>query len=92
MFYCFDKKIEIIKHRDDCIPSIKSDKYWLMIINNGIEIDSDRMLRSNAVADQEYFQWPNKMGKLKKYGDFLYFAGGNDSEFGLVDIEVWGLN
>ena len=51
MFYCFDKKIEIIKHRDDCIPSIKSDKYWLMIINNEIEIDSDRMLRSNAVAD-----------------------------------------
>ena len=51
MFYCLDNKIEIIKHKDDQIPSIKSDKYWLMIINNGIEIDVDLLLRSNAVAD-----------------------------------------
>ena len=51
LFYCLDGKIEIIEHRDDQIPSMRSDKEWMMVIGWGIYIDDEKTRKSSARAD-----------------------------------------
>jgi hypothetical protein len=41
LFYWVNDEIEIIKHRDDEIPYMKSNKDWLMVIGNGLWIRAD---------------------------------------------------
>ena len=63
-----------------------------MEICYGLRIFADKNKKSEAVANQEWFIWPKETGKLKIDSSNLYFAGGNDKKFGIVDIEIWGFN
>ena len=58
LFYCLDDQIEIIEHRDDKIPFMRSDKDLLMIIGGGLEINVDKNKKSAAWADEDYFVHP----------------------------------
>ena len=42
LFYWVNGQIQIIKHRDDQIPSMGSDKYWLMGFGYGLKIRADQ--------------------------------------------------
>ena len=42
LFYWVNDEIQIIKHRDDRIPCMKSDKYWLFGFGNGLAINADQ--------------------------------------------------
>ena len=41
LFYWVNDEIQIIKHRDDKIPNMRSDKVWLMLFGNGLNINAD---------------------------------------------------
>ena len=41
LFYWVNGQIQIIKHRDDKIPSMKSDKDWLMLFGDGLYVSAD---------------------------------------------------
>ena len=58
LFYCFDNQIQIIKHRDDRIPRMGSDKDWLMQIYGGIYIYAHKNRKSCAFAYKSYFVHP----------------------------------
>ena len=58
----------------------------------GFGIYSDKQRKSEAKANKDFFWWPKNRKDLKDDGSNLFFAGGKDEKFGLVDIEVWGLN
>ncbi len=58
LFYFLDDKIEIIKHTDLTIPSMRSDKDWLMVFGGGFWIHADQNERSQAYADDNYFVYP----------------------------------
>ncbi len=42
LFYWVNGEIQIIKHRNDKIPSMRSNKDWLMVIGYGLYIDADQ--------------------------------------------------
>ena len=42
LFYWVDGQIQIMKHRDDKIPFMRSDKDWLMDFGDGLEINADQ--------------------------------------------------
>ncbi len=46
LFYWVNDEIQIIKHRDDEIPFMKSDKDWLMGFWNGFYINADQNKQS----------------------------------------------
>ena len=48
LFYWVNDQIEIIKHRDDKIPTMSSDKYALMEFGNGLFIHADENKLSSA--------------------------------------------
>ena len=48
LFYWVNDQIEIIKHRDDKIPTMSSDKYSLMEFGNGLFIHADENKLSSA--------------------------------------------
>jgi len=57
----------------------------------GFGIYTDKKKRSEARANKDWYWWPKNRKNLKDDGTSLFFAGGEDCKFGLVDIEVWGL-
>ena len=71
---------------------MRSDKERMMAIGWGIFIAGEKGRKSRAVADGNYFVWPKNVEGLKVEGDMLCFAGGNDWNFSVEIIEVWGLN
>ena len=46
LFYWVNGQIQIIKHRDDQIPSMGSDKDWLMMFGGGLAINADQNKQS----------------------------------------------
>ena len=42
LFYWVNDQIQIIKHRDDKIPVMRSDKDWLMVFEGGLAINADK--------------------------------------------------
>ena len=97
----------MIKHRDDEIPFMGSDKDYLMMFGNGLYIHADKNEESQAYACFHRFVHPKKTGNLtismgvviiNKLLFFIYnshqlfFAGDNCSCFKWLDIEVWGLH
>ena len=92
LFYWVNGQIQIIKHRDDVIPIMGSNKDWLLEFGNGLAINADQNKESSAFARNDLWVHPKNTGNLTiKDGD-LYFAGGNDSNFKAVDFEVWSLH
>lgn len=81
-----------MKHRQDKLPSIGSDIDQLMEITGGFGIYLNIRKKSGAYADENYFVLSEDFGDLNYDDNGLFFAGGEDDEFGLIDIEVWGLN
>jgi len=53
-----NNKVQIIKHREAKIPSMKSNKDYLMAINYGIYISADRNKKSQAFAFKDYYIHP----------------------------------
>ena len=41
LFYWLRDQIQIVKHRDDQIPIMRSDKDWLMKFGGGLEINAN---------------------------------------------------
>ena len=48
LFYFLNNKIEIIRHRDDKVPIMRSNKDWLMVIGYGLVISADKNRKSYA--------------------------------------------
>ena len=42
LFYFLEGQIQMIKHRDDEIPDMGSDKDYLMMFGNGLNIHADK--------------------------------------------------
>ena len=42
LFYWVNGQIQIIKHKNDKIPSMRSDKDWLMVFGGGLRIKADQ--------------------------------------------------
>ena len=96
----------MIKHRDNKIPDMGSDKDYLMMFGNGLNIHADKNEESQAFACFHSFVHPKKTGNLtismgvviinKLFFIYnshqLFFAGDNCSCFKWLDIEVWGLH
>ncbi len=93
LFYWVNDEIQIIKHRDDKISFMCSDKGLLMVIANGLKINADKNELSEAFANNRYWVHPENTGNLKidGYGN-IFFAGGNDMNFKCLDVEAWSLN
>ena len=92
LFYFLDDQIQIIKHRDDRIPVMGSDKDCLMAFGWGLSISSNKNNTLSAFAHNSWFVHPENTGNLKIKNGGLYFAGGTDGIFKSLDIEVWGLH
>jgi hypothetical protein len=56
LFYCLDNQIQIIRHRDDRIQTMSSNKDWLIEICNGLHICANK--KSEAYADEGWFVHP----------------------------------
>ena len=54
----------MIKHRDDEIPDMGSDKDYLMMFGNGLYIHADKNEESQAYACFHRFVHPKKTGNL----------------------------
>ncbi len=50
LFYWVNGQIQIIKHKDDKIPNMLSNKDWLMVFGNGLRINADQNKDSSAWA------------------------------------------
>jgi hypothetical protein len=93
LFYWLIDQIEIIKHRDDIIPSMRSEKDCLMEFGGGLYISAVQIKESSAFASVDYFVHPFNTGDLTIEDErYLFFSGGNYSTFKSVDVEVWGLH
>ena len=92
LFYWVSDQIQVIKHRDYPIPSMRSDKYLLMAFGLGLYIGADQ--KSAAYADNNYWVHPQNTGNLTNLDGCLLFAGGNEPfiDFESLDVEVWGLH
>ncbi len=51
-------EIQIIKHRDDQIRHMRSDKIWLMRFGWGLKINADQNIQSEAWAWNKYWVHP----------------------------------
>ncbi len=51
-------QIQIIKHKDDKIPCMKSNKDWLMGFGNGLWIRADQNKQSEAGARNDLWVHP----------------------------------
>ena len=71
---------------------MRSNRDYLIWIGYGLKICVDTKKKSQAWANKNYFGIPKNVGVLKAVGNWLYFAGGQNENFGVVDIQVWGLN
>ena len=71
---------------------MRSDKENMMRIDFGIQISEIKKEKSIAYADKRYFMHPKNIGKLKVSGSDLFFAGGDDYNFKMLDLKVWGHN
>ena len=58
LFYWLNDQIQIIKHTDDLIPFMKSDKDWLVVFGGGLTIFADKNKKSIARAWNNYFVHP----------------------------------
>ena len=58
LFYWVNGQIQIIKHRDDEIPYMRSDEYWLMGFWNGLNIRADQYEESEASAYNAFWVHP----------------------------------
>jgi hypothetical protein len=58
LFYWVNDQIEIIKHRDDRIPFMRSDKNQLMGFEDGLYIDSAKNGLAYAYAWSGYWVHP----------------------------------
>ncbi len=92
LFYWVNDQIQIIKHRDNKIPVIKSDKDWLLEFVGGFEINAHKNEKSRAGANFSYFLFPLDHKNLPSDDGRFCFAGGKDKYFKALDVEVWGLN
>ncbi len=61
---------------------------------NGFEINADQNKKSFAFACNYHWVHPENTGNLtiNRLSSRLYFAGGDDSSFKCLDVEVWGLH
>ena len=92
LFYWVRDKIQIIKHRDDQIPIMSSDKDWLMEFYWGLNIDAVKNENSLAIAQNIHWVHPEDTGNLTSEDGALFIAGGDNWFFKAVDVEVWGLH
>ena len=69
-----------------------SDIDQLMEVTGGFGIYLNVRKKSGAYADQGYFVVNENVGDLNYDDNGVFFAGGEDDEFGLVDMEVGGLD
>ncbi len=83
-------QIQIIKHADNKIPIMASNKDYLMGFGRGIAINADKNKESRAGAFNDYFLHPENTANLRIENGWLYFSRGNGS-FKSLDVEVWGL-
>ena len=58
LFYWLNDQIQIIKHRDDRIPSMESNKDYLMKLGGGLSIIADKNDESEASAYNFYYKYP----------------------------------
>ena len=58
LFYWVSDQLEIIKHRDDAIPFMRSDKDWLMVFGCALYIIAYQNRQSIAFADNAYWVHP----------------------------------
>ncbi len=58
LFYWVNGQIQIIKHRDDQFPFMRSHKDRLMEFGNGLEIQADLNKQSVAYAGNNHWVWP----------------------------------
>ena len=58
LFYFLDNEIQIIKHRDNMIPTMRSDKDWLMMFGYGLELIADKNQESKAFGWDGAFVHP----------------------------------
>ncbi len=78
LFYWVNGQIQIIKHTDDRIPSMGSDKDRLMDFGNGLSINADQNNYSEAWAGNNNWVHPKNTGNLTIDGGWLCFAGGKN--------------
>jgi hypothetical protein len=57
LFYCLDDQIQIMKHRDDRIPTMISGDACLMGLENGIRITPCKKY-SKASASKNFYNYP----------------------------------
>ncbi len=58
LFYWVTDQIQIIKHRNDEIPFMASDKEWLMYFGNEEKIYASNNINSQAFASNTCFIYP----------------------------------
>ncbi len=58
LFYWVDDEIQIIKHRHDEIPFMRSDKEWLIDFGYGFEINADKNEKSSTYVADSYWVHP----------------------------------
>ncbi len=58
LFYWVNDEIQIIKHKDDQIPIMKSNNDWLMVFGNGLAINADQNKQSEAFARNDLWVHP----------------------------------
>ncbi len=91
LFYFLNDQIQIIKHIDDKIPVMASNKNTLMKLFGGLSINVNE--ESTAIAHKSYWVHPQNTGNLTIDDGEIFFAGGNNyGLFKCLDVEVWGLH
>ncbi len=78
LFYWVNGQIQIIKHRDDQIPFMGSNKDWLIGFRDGLLINADQNKYSEAYAGINNWVHPKNTGNLKIEYGWLCFAGGKN--------------
>jgi len=64
LFYCLDDKIEIIKHRVDKRPNMRSNNELFMNICGGFAISTDKNIKSRVNAMRNSFVYPENTRTL----------------------------
>ena len=58
LFYFLNDEIQIIKHKDDKIPFMRSDGDFIMSFGGGFEINDEQKRYSSASASNNYWVHP----------------------------------
>ena len=73
-----------------------SNSNYFLLLGPGLNVSDHYRRKSLASARETLFENPKNIGNLKKeenaLGNFLHFAGGNNGDFKMVDLEVWGVD